>query len=121
MMQSPIQGKHQRKACMRRKGGRSECTWRHASSSAGTSTPLLVQWMYCWVWRQRQNLKRISSCPATKWWQPYSRMCRYVKSRIAITLVRATHWCIWGSGVPAHRIGVQRPQWEDGAKLNLFR
>ena len=28
------------------------------------------------------TLKRISSCLDTKWWQPYSRTCGYVKSRI---------------------------------------
>ena len=42
------------------------------------------------------TLKRIASQLATKWWQPYLRTCGYVNSRIAITLVRAMHWCIWG-------------------------
>ena len=37
------------------------------------------------------TLKRLSSCLATKWRQPYSKTCRYVKSRIVITLVHATH------------------------------
>ena len=67
------------------------------------------------------NLKSIASRLATKWRQPYSKTCGYVKSRVAITLVRATHRCLHGSRVPAHRISVQRPQWEDGVGLNLFR
>ena len=67
------------------------------------------------------TLKRISSRLATKWRQPYSKTCGYVKSRVAITLVRATHRYLCGSRVPAHRISVQRPQWEDGAGINLFR
>ena len=67
------------------------------------------------------TLKRISSRLATNRKQSYSKTCGYVKSRIAITLVRATHRCIGGSRVTAHRISVQRPQWEDGAGLNLFR
>ena len=67
------------------------------------------------------TLKMLASCLATKWKQPYSNTCNYVKSRIAITFVRVTHRCIQGSQVPAHRISVQRPQWEDGAGLNLFR
>ena len=67
------------------------------------------------------TLKRISSCLATKWRKPYSKTCGYVKSRVAITLVRATHRCLRGSRVPAHRISVQKPQWDDGARLNLFR
>ena len=43
----------------------------------------------------------------------------YVHERIdaitTITMVRATHRCIRGSRVPAHRISLQRPQWEGGA------
>ena len=66
-------------------------------------------------------LKRIASRLATKWLQIYSKTFVYLKSRVAITLARATHCCLRGSRVPAHRISVQRPQWEDGAGLNLFR
>ena len=57
------------------------------------------------------TLKRIASCLVTKGQQPFSRVCGYVKSRIAITLVRATYWCIWGSRVPAHNISMKRLQW----------
>ena len=67
------------------------------------------------------TLKMITSRLATKWRQSYSKTCGYVESRVAITLVRATHCCIRGSWVPAHRISVQRPHWEYGARLNLFR
>ena len=57
------------------------------------------------------TLKRIASRLATKWRQPYSKTCGYVKSRIFITLVCAIHRCLRGSRVPVHRISVQRPQW----------
>ena len=67
------------------------------------------------------NLKRLSSRLATKWRHPYSKTCGYIKSRFAITLVRATHRCLRRSWVPAHWISIQRHQWEDGAGLNLFR
>ena len=67
------------------------------------------------------NLKRIASLLTSKWKQPYSKTCGYVKSRIDITLVRSTHRCIRVSRVPAHKISVQIPQWEDGARLALFR
>ena len=67
------------------------------------------------------NLKRIPIRLTKKRQQPYSRTCGYLKSRIAITLVQATHRCMWGSSIPEHNISVQRPQWEDGAGLNLFR
>ena len=54
------------------------------------------------------NLKRLDIYLATKWRQPYTRTSRYVKSRITITLVRATHRCIRGSMMTAHRIIIQR-------------
>ena len=66
------------------------------------------------------TLKRIASHLSTKWRQPYSKTCGYVKSRVSITLVRATHRCLCGSWVHSHWISMQRPQWEDGAGLNLF-
>ena len=67
------------------------------------------------------TLKRLASRLATKWKKPYSKACVYFKIRTAITLVRSTHRCIRGLWVPAHRISVQRTQWEDGARLSLFR
>ena len=67
------------------------------------------------------NLKRIVSRLSTKWRQPYSKTCGYVKSRVAITLVRATHCYLRGSWVPAHQISVQQHHWEDWSELNLFR
>ena len=67
------------------------------------------------------TLKRIASCLTSKLKQPYSQTCGYVTSTVANTMVQATHRCIRGSRVPAHRISVQRPQWEDGAGLALFR
>ena len=67
------------------------------------------------------TLKMIARRLASKWKQPYSKTCGYVTSRVAIKLVRATHRCIRGSRVPAHRISVQRRKWEDGAGLALFR
>ena len=46
------------------------------------------------------TLKRLASCLAKNWRQPYSRTCGYVKSRVTITLVGSTHRCIQGSRVP---------------------
>ena len=39
----------------------------------------------------KATLKRLASHLDTKWKQLYSKTCGYVKSRIAITLVHATH------------------------------
>ena len=44
------------------------------------------------------TLKRISIRLAQKWKEIYSCTCGYVKIRVAITLVRATHNCILGPG-----------------------
>ena len=67
------------------------------------------------------NLKRIVRRLTQKFKEPYSYTCGYVKSRVAITLVRATHRCIRGVRVPESCIILIRPQWEDGEGLNLFR
>ena len=57
------------------------------------------------------NLKRLGSHTVTKWEQPYSRTCGYVKSRMAITLVCSMHLCVQGYRVPVRNTSVQRPQW----------
>ena len=69
----------------------------------------------------KATLKRLASRLATKWLQPHSMTCRYVRIKIATILVRATHRCIRGSRVTSHQISVHRPQWEDRAELNLSR
>ena len=66
-------------------------------------------------------LKCISSRLAQKWKEPYSHICRYVKSRVEINLVWPTHHCIQGSRVPEYCISLTSPQWEDKAGLHLFR
>ena len=67
------------------------------------------------------TLKRIASRLATKRKEPYLRISRYVKSRVAITLVRATHRFIQGSRVTSSQISVTRTQWEDGVGLHIFQ
>ena len=53
------------------------------------------------------TLKKIAIGLDTKWKQPYSKTCGYVNIRVAITLVRATHFCLRESRVPERRISVQ--------------
>ena len=67
------------------------------------------------------TLKRTTSRLVTKWKESYSHTCGYTKSRVAITLIRATHRCIRGGRVRASQISAKRPQWEDGTDLHLFR
>ena len=66
------------------------------------------------------TLKRIFSLLAAKWKEPYACTSGYVKSRVAITLVREAHRCIRGGRVPAFQIIITLPEWEDGAGLHLF-
>ena len=66
-------------------------------------------------------LKRLSGKLATKWEQPYSQVCGFVRARLSIAIVRATHLCLRGSRVPAHKVSYRHPKWEDGAGLGLFR
>ena len=67
------------------------------------------------------TLERIASRLAQKWRKPYSRNYGYMKGKVAITLAQATHRCIRGGTVPASRISVIRPQWEEDAGLHLFQ
>ena len=67
------------------------------------------------------TLKRIIIRLTQKYQKPYSRTCGWVKSRVTITLVQATHRCIRGGRVPASRISVTRTQWEYGVGLHHFR
>jgi hypothetical protein len=46
--------------------------------------------------------KRLAVKLAGKWQKPYSQVCGYVKARLSIAAVRATHLFLRGSRVPAH-------------------
>ena len=67
------------------------------------------------------TLKRTEIRLEKKQKDPYSHTCRYVKIRVVITLVRATHCYIRGARVPASQISMKRPQWEGGKDLHLFK
>ena len=67
-----------------------------------------------------ETLKRTASRLSTKWKEPYARTSGYVKSIVAITLVRATHRLILGDMVPASHTSITRPRWGDGAVFHLF-
>lgn len=49
---------------------------------------------------------------ATKWQRSYSTICGYalVNAHLSIAIVWATHLCLQGSWVPAHKISTHRPQ-----------
>ena len=64
------------------------------------------------------TLKRIASRLAQNLKELYSSTCGYAKSRVAITLVQATHCYIRGGVVPASHTSKTRPQWEEGGGLH---
>ena len=63
----------------------------------------------------RTLLKKLSALLAKKWEKPYSEICGYVKARMSIAMVRATHLCLRGSRIPTSQMSNRRPQWEDKA------
>ena len=64
--------------------------------------------------------KRLAAILAERWNRPYSQVCGFVKARLNIAIVRATHLCIRGSRIPASKISRHIPLWEDGSGLSLF-
>ena len=67
------------------------------------------------------TLKCIASHLATKWEGSYSSTYGYMKSRLAITIVRATQRFICGSMVSESQISVTRPQWNNVTVIHLFQ
>lgn len=65
-------------------------------------------------------MQRLAGKLADKWDRPYSHMCAFVRARMSIAAVRATHRCLRGSRVPASRMSNKRPLWEDQAALGRF-
>ena len=65
-------------------------------------------------------LQKLAALLADKTGKSYSEVCGYIRARMSIAIVRATHLCLRGSRVPTNYMSY-RPQWEDGAGLGLFR
>jgi hypothetical protein len=54
-------------------------------------------------------IRRLASQLSTKWERPYPPVCGYVRARIALSLVRASHLCIRGSRVTTTSRGFSLP------------
>jgi hypothetical protein len=63
--------------------------------------------------------KRLAALLAAKWNRAYSDVCNYVRSRLAIALVRSTSMCLRGARDPTAR--ATQPTWENGAGFALYR
>ena len=65
--------------------------------------------------------KRLAGKLASKWRTPYSVTCGFVRARISVAILRATHLCLRGSRVPFRHASSKWSAWEDGAGLGLYR
>jgi hypothetical protein len=63
--------------------------------------------------------KRLASRLAAKWKRTYSEVCGFVRSRLALTLVRTTSLCLRGARDPTAR--ASHPTWDTGTGLALYR
>ena len=64
-------------------------------------------------------LKNLAKKLAKKWERPYSRTIAFVRTRFAISMVRAKNRCLRGSRIMTNSIS-RRVDWEDGAGLTLY-
>jgi hypothetical protein len=63
--------------------------------------------------------KRLASRLATKWKRTYSELCGFVRSRLAIALVRSASRCLHWDQNPSIRPS-QMP-WDSGSGLSLYK
>ena len=62
--------------------------------------------------------KRLSALLADKWQRQYSEVCGFVRSRLSLSLVRATSLCLRGARDATARS--VNPYWESGSGLALY-
>ena len=62
--------------------------------------------------------KRLASRLAAKWKRTYSEVCGFVRSRLALTLVRTTSLCLRGARDPTAR--TSHAIWDSGVGLALY-
>ena len=117
---SPIHQIHQKSFFKTQNGQRRKCTWRHASSNVNIFAVCHLHW-----WD--------TGCggvgyPANNNQPPRNKVATYLLQDMQI---RQEYYCHHigvghttvhpGSRVLAHKISIQRLQWEYGAGINMFR
>jgi hypothetical protein len=65
-------------------------------------------------------LQHLAAKLSEKWEKPYSVVCGYIRTRISLAILRATHLCLRGSRIPASQISHRRVDWDGGAGVTLF-
>ena len=63
-------------------------------------------------------IRRLAQRLSKKWHRPHSRTVGFIRSRFAISLVRAKNRCLRGSHIISNSIS-RRIDWEDGVGLGL--
>ncbi|KAI2507267.1 hypothetical protein MHU86_7103 [Fragilaria crotonensis] len=63
--------------------------------------------------------RRLASSLASKWKRSYSEVCGFVRSRLAIALVRSASRCLRADRIPMRR--TLSPIWDSGTGLGLYR
>jgi hypothetical protein len=63
-------------------------------------------------------MKKLASSLSHKWERTYSQVAWYVRSRVALTLVRATHVCLHDARDPSAR--AKHSVWDSGSGLALY-
>jgi hypothetical protein len=63
--------------------------------------------------------QRLASLLAAKWKRTYSDVCGYIRSRLAVALVRSTTRCLRASRTPFQR--APHIPWDSGSGLSLYR
>ena len=62
--------------------------------------------------------KKLASKLSAKWNRQFSQICGFVRSRMALTLVRAASRCFRGNRAPRQRVGTL--DWASGSSIKLF-
>jgi hypothetical protein len=92
----------------------------HCLQQRRAFTPFVISVDGLLGYEAKNLLKRLAFHLAEKWQKPYSVTCGFVKSRISLACVRATHQCLRGSRTPFRTIS-REIQWEDGAGTGIYR
>jgi hypothetical protein len=66
-------------------------------------------------------LKVLEARISTKAGKTYVNVVGYMRARLTIEIVRATHVYLRGSRVPTSSVSNRRPQWEDTAGMALLK
>eukprot|EP00980_Cylindrotheca_fusiformis_P010772 scaffold2440_cov108-Cylindrotheca_fusiformis.AAC.3 len=65
-------------------------------------------------------MKKLAADLSVRWDQPKSMVTNFIRARLGIAILRATHHCIHGPRIPASKMSRQHIEWTGPAGLALF-